>query len=156
MLVPNTLPAYNMNDGRAISICLDGNFDIELPTKEQIAAVAGLLKEKMLKYKILPENVYGHRRVATYKSCPGSLLPDAMYDYFIPKSVPSNVPAWAQNAVQKALDKKIITRTDDLMTEVGTSVAEQMLMNAGIFSTKENKLTKLRFIVAMDRMGFLG
>lgn len=74
----------NMNDGRALSICLDGNFDIEEPTQQQISAVAKWLKEKMAQYNIPKENVFCHRKVATYKSCPGKLLPDNIYNYFIP------------------------------------------------------------------------
>ena len=73
----------NLNDGRAISICLDGNFDVELPTPEQASTLARMLQEKMDQYGILAENIFCHRAVATYKSCPGKLLPDDIYAYFI-------------------------------------------------------------------------
>lgn len=88
----------NMNDGRALSICLDGNFDIEEPTEQQKAAVVKLLKDKMTKYGIPAENVFCHRKVASYKSCPGWKLPNNIYSYFISmpdlKILPSD---WAKN-----------------------------------------------------------
>jgi len=68
----------NMNDGRAISICLDGNFDIELPTSQQMAAVKVLILDKMEKFKIPKENVKKHRDVAP-KTCPGKMIPDNVY-----------------------------------------------------------------------------
>lgn len=109
----------NMNDGRAISICLDGNFDGELPTAEQKEAVAKLLKEKMEKYNIPKENVFCHRHVATYKSCPGKLLPDDIYSYFISMAKKdTNIPIlnWAVEAVEWASNNGLITAlnlTDD-------------------------------------------
>ena len=74
----------NMNNGQALSICLDGNFDNELPTPEQKKAVAAWLQEKMALYGIPPENVFCHRKIATYKSCPGNKLPDEILYYFLP------------------------------------------------------------------------
>lgn len=92
----------NLNDGRAISICLDGNFDIEIPTIEQTATVAKLIKEKMQKYNIKPENVWCHRKVAQYKSCPGKKLPDNILNFFIMNGsaeTPSDYAkeSWAKN-----------------------------------------------------------
>lgn len=86
----------NMNNGQALSICLDGNFDIELPTKAQKEAVAKWLKEKMKKYKIPPENVFCHRKVAHYKTCPGAKMPDNILYYFIPMNAENVLPSdWA-------------------------------------------------------------
>lgn len=82
----------NMNDGRALSIALDGNFDVELPTEEQKKAVTDWLTEKMKSYGISAENVFCHRAVAHYKSCPGKLLPDDIYHYFVVDQIPE--PDW--------------------------------------------------------------
>lgn len=60
----------------SIAICLDGNFDVELPTLAQKIALTNLMKRLVLKYGILPENIVPHRKFATYKSCYGSLLSD--------------------------------------------------------------------------------
>lgn len=72
-----------MNDGRALSICLDMNGDIEWPTRQQRDKVKEMLEIKMKSYNISKENIRCHRSVATYKSCPGLLLPDDIYSYFI-------------------------------------------------------------------------
>lgn len=81
-----------MNDGRALSICLDGNFDVELPTEEQKMAVKNWLIEKMKAFDIPTENIFCHRSIAHYKSCPGKLLPDDIYHYFMFESIPE--PGW--------------------------------------------------------------
>jgi N-acetylmuramoyl-L-alanine amidase len=61
----------NMNDGRCIHICLDGNFDIEKPAPEQIYALRDLLRKLAKKYGIPKGNVYFHRNYAV-KTCPGN------------------------------------------------------------------------------------
>lgn len=58
----------NMNDGRAIHIALDGNFDIEKPTPNQIYALRDLIKKIIEKYPI--KDIFFHRDFAP-KSCPG-------------------------------------------------------------------------------------
>ena len=63
---------YNKN---SVSICLDGNFDIELPTEAQKTALTALLKEVRERHVIPIENIRPHRSVAQ-KSCYGSRLPD--------------------------------------------------------------------------------
>lgn len=78
-----------MNDGRAISICLDDNFDIEDPTKKQMKACRDLILEKIKLYQIKPKNVIKHRDLAKYKSCPGVRIPDDVFEYFVPQ--PSGV-----------------------------------------------------------------
>jgi len=60
-----------MNNGKAIHICLDGNFSIEYPTREQEIALTKLLKELQLKY---PEAKIIHHRDIKTTSCPGNLL----------------------------------------------------------------------------------
>ena len=101
----------SMNDGRAISICIDGNFDIEEPTAEQKKSVADLLKIKMKLYGILPENVFCHRKVAQYKSCPGNKLPNNIYSYFIPMPSLLNAPSdWAKKDYQFLIDNNVISK----------------------------------------------
>lgn len=59
----------------SISICLDGNFDIELPTPMQVMALKSLLKQKAAQYSVPLENILPHRHFAS-KSCYGSRLAD--------------------------------------------------------------------------------
>jgi hypothetical protein len=63
---------YNF-DG--ISICLDGNFDVEYPTQNQKDALGNLLVELVEEYGISPNNIKPHRAVAN-KTCPGMNLPN--------------------------------------------------------------------------------
>jgi len=66
-------PRYTgwMNDGRALHICLDGNFDIEKPGPAQIFALRDWLKAKCKQYGIPKGNIYFHRNFAP-KTCPGN------------------------------------------------------------------------------------
>lgn len=59
----------------SIGICLAGNFDVSLPTSEQIKASKELIKALKAKYAISLENIVPHRHFAT-KSCYGNLLSD--------------------------------------------------------------------------------
>lgn len=81
----------NMNDGRAISICLDGYFDKgkDYITPEQFQACQKLMLDKMKQYNIPPENVWPHRRLAKYKSCPGTNFPDDLASFFQLRSEPT-------------------------------------------------------------------
>jgi len=60
---------------KSIGICLAGNFDATMPTNEQIATLAKLLKEKMTQYSITKENIIPHRKFAN-KTCYGKKLAD--------------------------------------------------------------------------------
>lgn len=68
-------PTYTgwMNDGRALHICLDGNFDIEKPTPPQIYALRDWLRGKCKQYGIPKGNIWFHRNFAP-KTCPGNNL----------------------------------------------------------------------------------
>lgn len=55
----------------SLGICLTGNFDIELPTKEQEISLVELLKKLKEKY---PKAEIKHHREFANKTCPGKLL----------------------------------------------------------------------------------
>ena len=59
----------------SVGVCLAGNMDEELPTKEQIISLGGLLGELVQAHNIKPTHIYPHRKYAE-KTCYGSLLPD--------------------------------------------------------------------------------
>lgn len=59
----------------SIGVCLAGNFDIEAPTKEQVAALGPLLSGLCTRYDIVAWQILPHRRF-TNKSCYGSKLKD--------------------------------------------------------------------------------
>lgn len=150
-----------MNDGRALSICMDGDFDNEDPTDAQKKAVSDWLADKMAKYGIPKENVFCHRKVALgsdglpYKTCPGSRLPDDIYHYFIPEVV--EIPEWAQSSVDKAKSTGRITHWDNPYLVVGTETLEYSLEKSGLLDpTKhEGKVTLLRWACALDKAGLL-
>lgn len=142
----------NMNDGRAISICLDGNFDIEDPTPEQKKTVATLIKAKMDQYGIPKSNVFCHRKVATYKSCPGSRLPDNIFNYFIPMT--QEIPDWGKEPIQKATQKGIILG-GNILEDVSPQEMEEALYKLGIIQQKLGGLSRVRFLAALDKAHLL-
>jgi len=57
----------------SIGICLQGNFENEYPTLNQIMALKELLDRKKVEYQISNERVYGHRELQA-TLCPGRNL----------------------------------------------------------------------------------
>ncbi|MBM7833323.1 peptidoglycan recognition protein family protein [Clostridium sardiniense] len=59
-------------NNKSIGICLNGNFDLSYPSKEQIKSLCNMCNMLMQKYNIPIESVIGHREVeGVTKSCPG-------------------------------------------------------------------------------------
>jgi hypothetical protein len=54
---------------KSFGLCVVGNFDAEIPTDEIYQLVAEKCKLLMGRYQITA--IEGHRKYATYKSCPG-------------------------------------------------------------------------------------
>lgn len=65
------------------------------------------------------------------------------------------VPIWAQESVQKALDRKLIMNTNTLDFPLTVAEIEDIMQEVGIFKLKEGKITLARLLVALDRMGKL-
>ena len=59
---------------RALGICFVGNFDLAPVPVEQLALGMRLVRSLMDLLNIGLGGVYGHRELATYKSCPGRLF----------------------------------------------------------------------------------
>lgn len=141
----------SMNDGRAISICLDGNFDIEDPTPEQMEAVRVLICQKMAAYNIPAEHIFPHRYVAGYKTCCGSRIPDNVFAYFV--KAQTEAPEWAKVAIANAKADGAINDQTDLNKDLSVADIEELFFNSKVFEKKEGKISLLRLLVAMDRMG---
>ena len=62
-------------NSKSLGICLAGNFDATLPTKEQENSLQALLEMLQKKYKIPRENIVPHREFAN-KTCYGRRLAD--------------------------------------------------------------------------------
>ena len=63
------------HNNKSIGIALAGNFDVALPTKQQLDSLSQLTIEFMNKYDIEPQKVIGHREIAGVdKTCPGELF----------------------------------------------------------------------------------
>jgi N-acetyl-anhydromuramyl-L-alanine amidase AmpD len=76
----------------SIGICLAGNFDLTLPTKEQIGSLKILLRLEMKLHNIPVFNIYPHRKFAI-KTCYGMRLSDT----------------WAQTIAQLSLLEFMVT-----------------------------------------------
>lgn len=63
-----------MND-KSIGLCLIGNFDLTLPTKEQENSLKIVYQDLITRYPVLKGQVYPHRKYAN-KTCPGKRLSD--------------------------------------------------------------------------------
>jgi hypothetical protein len=61
---------------KSIGICLIGDFDKELPSDNEVSSLTQLMLKKVDQYLIPSDNIFPHRKFATYKSCYGNLLSD--------------------------------------------------------------------------------
>ena len=77
----------DMNDGRAVHVCVQGNFDTEKPYPEQIYALRDLLKDICKRQGISSDKIVFHRDYAP-KTCPGNYLEKA----FVRNLVDGNKP----------------------------------------------------------------
>ncbi len=62
-----------MNDGRCVHICIDGNFQIEKPTANQIQSIRELIVRLVAKYEISKQNIVTHQEYSS-TACPGSYI----------------------------------------------------------------------------------
>ena len=67
----------SMNN-KSLGICIAGNFDVETPSQAQMDSLKGLVKGLVQKHNIKKDRIVGHRKFATYKSCPGNKFSDSL------------------------------------------------------------------------------
>ena len=65
------------HNGNSIGICMLG---IDSFTEEQYKALAGLVSNLMVEYKISPKQVRGHSAYSDYKTCPNFSVSEFMYE----------------------------------------------------------------------------
>lgn len=83
---------YNFN---SVSICLDGDFDIQQPTQAQENALASLLAGVIARHSVPIANIHPHRfacGIPPYKSCYGNLLPDNWGQILVTDYLAKNKP----------------------------------------------------------------
>jgi N-acetyl-anhydromuramyl-L-alanine amidase AmpD len=96
---------------RSIGICIEGDFDIEQPTQAQVDQCKNLVGRLMKEYGIKSENVSGHRKYATYKSCPGIYFPDSLIKEIALGINGQDTPSdWAKSEWQEMVDLGIMTK----------------------------------------------
>lgn len=61
---------------KSLGVCLTGNFNVNVPTKEQARSLKKFLREKKKQYNIPLEHIVPHRAFVSYKLCYGSRLSD--------------------------------------------------------------------------------
>ena len=82
----NKMGAHTIGyNDKSIGICLAGNFDLTLPTKEQTETLTKLLKEKMIQYNLSADRIVPHRKFAN-KTCYGRKLSDTWASDLVKKS----------------------------------------------------------------------
>lgn len=99
---------------KSLGICLAGDFDMEDPTPEQLTTLRRIVAGLRSKYAIPAGNVVGHRKFATYKSCPGTRFTDALLADVggnVPPPAPVFAPPeWSMPAVAWCAEQNIITK----------------------------------------------
>ena len=71
---PPATPGKLSMNFQSLGICFGGDGDIELPTSKQCELMQTMIWAWQDKYNIPDEHVFFHRKFATNKTCPGSLI----------------------------------------------------------------------------------
>ena len=141
---------------RSIGICLEGHFDLEEPTIEQVKSLRKLIKDLQHRFTIPDGHIYPHRHFATYKSCWGSRLPNDILGYLdlrLEKTKPRPVSPWAEPSVEKA-KKKGIEQWENPQQIADAVITGWTLHKLGLLSkVPQDGITKEQLIVALDRAG---
>lgn len=145
----------SMNDGRAISIAVDGNFDIEYPTDEQCRALYDLVISKMEEFSIPRENVFPHRHVAGYKSCWGRLLPDDILDYLETRLGIDPTAEYLKPSIQKSIDEDIATHWDYPNRVLTNAELCFLLYRIGWTNKLHKEISKAEFVHILDKQNSL-
>jgi hypothetical protein len=117
-------------------------------------------------YEIIVDNYKGNK-TNTYKVKRENLDDLVKNDVFFPNayfyvlnedltSEPS-IPLWGIKSAEKAKDKGIaqVWTKEEQDRKIGDEVMEEMLINLGALTEKRGDVSKLRFVVALDRLGLL-
>ncbi len=75
---------------QSLGVCLAGNFEIEEPSKEQIATLEAVLSDKRAKFGIARTNVLGHQEIPASTACPGKNLMPFIRTYRARPEQPEN------------------------------------------------------------------
>lgn len=90
---------------QSLGICLAGNFDVTMPTNEQVTSLKRLILAKQTEYDIPAEKVVPHRKFAN-KSCYGSLLSNDWVQKLV-TVYPTSFPCVEQEKVINRLQEVI-------------------------------------------------
>jgi len=100
----------------SLGICLAGNFDVTVPSKEQVAALKTLLRAKMTQYALSLDSIVPHRKFAV-KSCYGSKLSDTWAKDLL-KEIPVT-PTPIQNETNDSIKDEIRKKLSEVDVLVG-------------------------------------
>jgi hypothetical protein len=99
----NEIGAHTIGyNDRSIGIVMCGNFDVTLPTQNQIDTLKVLVTSKMHEHHVPIDNVVPHRKFAS-KSCYGNLLSDNWIKSLI---LPATFPSEPCTSLKVELERK--------------------------------------------------
>ena len=140
---------WNVNM-RSIGICLLGNFQLDIPTEEQLIELQNLIKYLKNKFKI--KKVCGHRDIKP-TACPGKNLTNKLIWYIENGNYNTQyVPDWAKESWKDATQKAIVNgkRPNDIITlqeleYIGSRIKNPRTKEFALSKTGED-MTRARII----------
>lgn len=93
-------------NSKSLGICLAGNFDATLPTKEQETALKALLLAKMSQYGLTADKIVPHRKFAV-KTCFGRKLSDTWAADLTKAPAPQPAPQPSNDAIRDEIRKHL-------------------------------------------------
>lgn len=78
-------------NSQSVGVCLSGNFDTTLPTKEQLESFEIFYRNLIKRYpNITPDKVFPHRKFAN-KTCYGRKIPDTFFSELAQKTLQTTI-----------------------------------------------------------------
>jgi N-acetyl-anhydromuramyl-L-alanine amidase AmpD len=125
---------------QSIGICLAGNFDATLPTKEQITSLTSLLLKLTKDLNIPKSEIYPHRKFAN-KTCYGNKLSNTWAKDLIKDQTISLTPIrTAESGPKIALAQSLLKKGGYILSEFKEGVYDENMAKSVLFFQLENEI----------------
>lgn len=134
---------------QSIGICVAGNFDATLPTKEQIASLKQLMIKVCYDCKISKNEIYPHRKFAN-KTCYGNKLSDTWARDLISSQKIVLIPLRkGQNGVDVARTQELLQKLGYMLSPFTKGLYDENMAKSVLFFQLENKIASNKELASL-------
>jgi N-acetyl-anhydromuramyl-L-alanine amidase AmpD len=129
---------------RSIGVCMAGNFDATMPTKEQVESLKTTMLKVCADCKIAKDKVFPHRLYAT-KTCYGKNLSDTWARDLIVDTKPTITSAkLGDNGANIVAIQSILTKGDYVLAPLQAGVYDENMAQAVLYYQLKNNVAPVK------------